>query len=46
MLLSGDDLLPVHIAAQVLLHAAVGAHVALVHKHQLINRDHLLARLL
>ncbi|MDX2563211.1 cytochrome b/b6 domain-containing protein [Streptomyces sp. TX20-6-3] len=46
LLLSGDDLLPVHIAAQVLLHVAVAAHVGLVLKHQLVNRDHLLARML
>ncbi|MFB6526226.1 cytochrome b [Streptomyces sp. NPDC056399] len=46
LLLSGDDLLPVHIAAQVLLYVAVAAHVGLVLKHQLINRDQLLARML
>ncbi|MBP2586936.1 cytochrome b561 [Streptomyces sp. PvR006] len=46
LLTAGEDLLPVHIAAQVLLYAAVAAHVGLVLKHQLINRDHLLARML
>ncbi len=46
LLLSGDDLLPVHIAAQVLLYVAVAAHVGLVLKHQVLDRDHLLARML
>ncbi|MFF9035669.1 hypothetical protein ACF090_09385 [Streptomyces sp. NPDC014892] len=34
------------IAAQVVLHAAFAAHVGLVLKHQLVDRDHLLGRML
>ncbi|MEI5522164.1 cytochrome b/b6 domain-containing protein [Streptomyces brasiliscabiei] len=46
LLLSGDGLLPLHIAAQIVLYAAVAAHVALVLKHQLVDRDQLLNRML
>ncbi|WP_371583529.1 cytochrome b [Streptomyces sp. NBC_01314] len=46
LVLSGDDLLVVHIAAQAVLYAALTAHVGLVLKHQLIDRDHLLGRML
>ncbi|MEU5957818.1 cytochrome b/b6 domain-containing protein [Streptomyces sp. NPDC047525] len=45
LLLSGDDLLVVHIAAHVVFFAALTVHVGLVLKHQLINRDHLLRRI-
>ncbi|MEU9052528.1 cytochrome b/b6 domain-containing protein [Streptomyces sp. NPDC048384] len=47
LLLSGDDdLLGVHVAAQIVLYAALAVHVGLVLKHQLINRDRLLGRML
>jgi len=47
LLLSGDDdLLWLHVAAQVALLVAIAAHVGLVLKHQLVDRDRLLARML
>ncbi|MEH0527584.1 cytochrome b/b6 domain-containing protein [Streptomyces stelliscabiei] len=45
LLLSGEDLLVPHIAAQAALYAALAAHVALVLKHRLIDRDRLLRRM-
>ncbi|WP_275593114.1 hypothetical protein [Streptomyces deccanensis] len=42
----GATVLLLHIAAQVVLHAAFAAHVGLVLKHQLVDRDHLLGRML
>ncbi|MBE1594719.1 MULTISPECIES: hypothetical protein [Streptomyces] len=38
-------LLVPHIAAQAALYAALAAHVALVLKHRLIDRDRLLRRM-
>lgn len=46
LLLSGDDLLVLHIAAHVVLYAALAAHIGLVLKHQLVDRDRLLSRML
>ena len=46
LLLSGDDLLVLRIAAQAALYAALAAHVGLVLKHQVVDRDHLLSRML
>ncbi|MGW1672494.1 cytochrome b [Streptomyces sp. NPDC002324] len=46
LLLSGEDLLVPHIAAQAVLYAALAAHVALVLKHQLVDGDRLLRRML
>ncbi|MDX3644907.1 cytochrome b/b6 domain-containing protein [Streptomyces sp. MB09-02B] len=46
LVLSGEELLPLHIAAQLVLYAALAAHVGLVLKHQLVDRDHLLGRML
>lgn len=46
LLVSGDDLLVLHIAAQVVLYAALAAHIGLVLKHQLVDRDRLLSRVL
>ncbi|MFD3532115.1 cytochrome b [Streptomyces sp. NPDC058664] len=47
LLASGDDdLLWVHVAAQILFLTALAGHVALVLKHQLLDRDRLLHRML
>ena len=40
------DLLPLHIAAHICFFAAVAAHLGLVLKHQLVNRDRLVSRML
>lgn len=45
LVLSGDDLLVVHISTQILFLTALAVHIGLVLKHQLINRDHLLRRM-
>lgn len=42
----GDDWLPLHIAAQVVLLAAIALHVGLVVKHTLVRRNRHLARML
>jgi cytochrome b561 len=41
-----DDLLPLHVAAHVLFFVALALHLSLVLKHQLVNRDRLLNRML
>ncbi|MGW2305442.1 cytochrome b [Streptomyces sp. NPDC001809] len=41
-----DDLLWLHVGAQVLLLAAIAVHVGLILKHQLLDRDRLLRRML
>lgn len=41
-----DDLLPLHVASHVLFFVALAAHVGLVLKHQLLDRDRLLRRML
>lgn len=47
LLASGeDDLLWLHVLAQALFFAALAAHVGLVLKHQLVDRDRLLRRML
>ncbi|WP_406192947.1 hypothetical protein OG331_07005 [Streptomyces sp. NBC_01017] len=47
LVLSGDDdLLGVHVAAQIALYAALAVHVGPVLKHRLINRDRLRGRML
>ncbi len=46
LVLGDDDLLPLHVAAHVVFFAALAAHVGLVVKHQVVNRDRLLARML
>ncbi|MFH0519989.1 cytochrome b [Streptomyces sp. M41] len=46
LLPAGDDLLALHIAAQVVLYASVAVHVALVLKHQLVDCDQLLDRMI
>jgi cytochrome b561 len=46
VLLVNHDLLPVHIGSHVLFFVALAAHVGLVLKHQLVDRDRLLGRML
>ena len=41
-----DDLLPVHVAAQIALLAAVAVHVGLVAKHTAVRRNRHLGRML
>lgn len=45
LVLSGDDLLVAHIVSHIVFFAALALHVGLVLKHQLIDRDHLLRRM-
>lgn len=40
-----DDLVGVHIAAHIVFFVAITAHLGLVLKHQLIDRDHLIRRM-
>ncbi|MGA9747277.1 MAG: cytochrome b/b6 domain-containing protein [Nocardioides sp.] len=46
VLLVDDDLLPVHIASHVTFYVALVLHLGLVLKHQLVDRDRLLRRML
>jgi cytochrome b561 len=46
LVLVSDDALPVHVASHVAFFVALAAHVGLVLKHQLIDRDRLLRRML
>jgi cytochrome b561 len=46
VLLVDDDLLPVHVATHVTFFVAIALHVGLVLKHQLVDRDRLLRRML
>jgi len=46
LVLVSDDATGVHVAAHIALYVAVAAHVGLVLKHQLIDRDRLLRRML
>jgi cytochrome b561 len=46
LLTVGDDWLPLHIAAQLMLLAAVATHVGLVVKHTIVRRNRHLARML
>jgi cytochrome b561 len=43
---AGDDWLPLHVAAQIALLAAIAGHVGLVLKHTVVRRHHHLARML
>ncbi|MEV2253769.1 cytochrome b/b6 domain-containing protein [Streptomyces sp. NPDC050147] len=45
LVLGGDDLLGIHIAAHIVFFAALALHIGMVLKHQLIDRDHLLRRM-
>ena len=46
LVLVSDDALPVHVASHITFFVAVSVHVGLVLKHQLIDRDRLLRRML
>jgi len=46
VLLVDDDLLALHVTTHVVLFAALVAHLGLVLKHQLVDRDRLLRRML
>jgi len=46
LLALGDDWLPLHIGAQLMLLAAIAAHVGLVLRHTVVHRDRHLARML
>ncbi|MFC8921871.1 cytochrome b [Cellulosimicrobium sp. NPDC057127] len=46
LLLTDDDLLWLHVASHVVLFVALALHLGLVLKHQLVDRDRLLARML
>jgi cytochrome b561 len=46
LVLVNDDAVAVHVAAHVAFFVAFAAHIGLVLKHQLIDRDHLLRRML
>lgn len=46
LVLGGDDLVALHVAGHIALYVALAAHVGLVLKHQLIDRDRLLRRML
>jgi cytochrome b561 len=46
LIVSGDDWLPLHIAAQLVLLAAIASHVGLVLKHTVVRRHRHLARML
>lgn len=46
LLALGDDWLPLHITAQVVLLATIAGHVGLVLKHTVVHRDRHLARML
>jgi cytochrome b561 len=41
-----DDVLPLHVAAHIAFFVALAAHLGLVLKHQLVDRDRLLGRML
>ena len=46
LVLVNDDAVAIHVTSHIAFFVAVAAHVGLVLKHQLINRDHLLRRML
>ena len=46
LVLVSDDALGLHVASHIAFFVVVSAHVGLVLKHQLIDRDHLLQRML
>ena len=46
LVLVNDEALPLHIAAHVAFFAAAAAHLGLVLKHQLLDRDHLIRRMI
>jgi cytochrome b561 len=46
LVLVSDDAVAVHVAAHIAFFVVVAVHVGLVLKHQLLDRDHLLRRML
>ena len=46
LVLVSDDALSAHVASHIAFYVALAAHVGLVLKHQLVNRDDLLKRML
>ena len=46
LVLVSDDALSLHVASHIAFYVALATHVGLVLKHQLINRDGLLKRML
>jgi cytochrome b561 len=46
LVLVSDDLLPLHVAAHFLFFGALALHLGLVLKHQLLDRDRLLRRMI
>ncbi len=46
LVLVSDDAVAVHVATHLAFFAAIAAHVGLVAKHQLVDRDGLLRRML
>jgi len=46
LVLVSDDAVALHVAAHITFFVAIAAHVGLVLKHQLADRDHLLRRML
>lgn len=46
VLLASDDLLPLHVVSHAVFFVALGVHLLLVLKHQLVDRDRLLSRML
>ena len=46
LVLVSDDALALHVASHIAFFCAIAAHLGLVLKHQLIDRDHLLRRML
>jgi cytochrome b561 len=45
LVVGGDDLVALHVASHVALFVALAAHLGLVLKHQLVDRDRLLRRM-
>jgi cytochrome b561 len=46
LILVSDDLLAIHVASHIAFFAALATHLSLVIKHQLIDRDRLLRRMI
>jgi cytochrome b561 len=45
LVLVSDDAVALHIAGHVIVYVAIAAHLGLVLKHQLVDRDQLLRRM-
>lgn len=46
LVLTDDELLPLHVAAHIAFFVAIASHVGLVFKHQFVDRDRLLRRMI